>query len=373
MSAHIDIVVIGAGVVGLATAAALARAGRSVLIVEKNSGIAQEISSRNSEVIHSGIYYPEDSLKAKLCVAGRDALYARCTERGISHRRLGKLIVATETAEIATLEELQRRGTANGAPGLELLSARDVSRLEPEVRAEAALISPSSGIIDGQALSLSYLAEAESFGAMLALRTEVLEVESRAEGYRLRARGPGGDTHEIHCAVLVNAAGLGGDVLAERAGFDLDDCGYRLRYCKGNYFALAAGVRLGLSHLIYPVPAQAGLGIHVTLDLSGRIRFGPDAEYVDAISYEVDIEKLPLFARAIKRYLPSLDAECLAPDFAGVRPKLSGPGEDFRDFVIREESQAGFPGFVNLIGIESPGLTAAPAIADHVVELLASL
>lgn len=373
MSAHADIVVIGAGVIGLATAAALARAGRCVLIVERNSGIAREITSRNSEVIHAGIYYPESSLKAKFCVAGRDALYARCAEHGIPHRRLGKLIVATQPAEIAVLENLQKQGAANGAPGLELLEGREINRLEPDVRAEAGLFSPSSGIIDGQALCLSYLAEAESHGATLVLHTEVVEVESRVDGYRLRTRDSGGEAAEIQCAALVNAAGLGGDVLAQRAGFDLDDCGYRLRYCKGNYFALAAGSHLRISHLIYPVPAQAGLGIHVTVDLAGRIRFGPDAEHVDAIDYEVDVEKSPLFVRAIRRYLPSLDAESLVPDFVGVRPKLSGPGEDFRDFVVREESEAGFPAFVNLIGIESPGLTAAPAIADHVVGLLASL
>jgi L-2-hydroxyglutarate oxidase LhgO len=200
-----------------------------------------------------------------------------------------------------------------------------------------------------------------------------LDIESRADGYRVRTRDSAGEAHEIHCAVLVNAAGLQGDVLAERAGFDLDACGYRLRYCKGDYFALAAGARLNVSRLVYPVPTEAGLGIHVTIDLSGRVRFGPDAEYVGAVRYEVDVEKGPAFVEAVRRYLPNLETGCLVPDFVGVRPKLSGPGEDFRDFVICEESEAGFPGFVNLIGIESPGLTAAPAIAEHVVELLASL
>jgi len=370
MSAHADIVVIGAGVVGLATAAALARAGHSVLVIERNSGIAREITSRNSEVIHAGIYYPEGSLKATLCVAGREALYARCAERGIPHRRLGKLIVATTAPEIAVLEDLQKRGTANGVLGLELIEGRDVTRLEPEVRAEAALVSPASGIIDSQALSLSYLAEAESFGAMLVLRSEVVGLEARSEGYRLRVRSSGDEDDEIHCRALVNAAGLGADVLAECVGFDLDEFGYRLHYCKGDYFALLAGSRLQISHLIYPVPAEAGLGVHATLDLSGRIRFGPDTEYVDSIHYEVDAEKAPAFVRAVQRYLPSIDAGCLTPDFSGVRPKLARPGEGFCDFVIREESEAGFPALVNLIGIESPGLTAAPAIADRVVELL---
>jgi L-2-hydroxyglutarate oxidase LhgO len=373
MSAQADIVVIGAGVVGLATAAALARAGRSVLIVERNSGIARETSSRNSDVIHSGIYYPEDSLKAKFCVAGRDALYARCAERGIAHRRLGKLIVATRSAEIATLERLLKRGTANGAPGLEIIEGSDIGRLEPEVRGEAALVSPLSGIIDAEALCLSFLAEAESYGALLALHTDILEVESCAGGYRVHARGSDGEMYAIQCAALVNAGGLGSDALAERAGFDLDACGYRLRYCKGSYFMLAAGAQLEISRLVYPVPAEGGLGIHVTLNLAGRIRFGPDAQYVDAVDYQVDIAKRPVFAEAVRRYLPKLKDDWLEPDSVGVRPRLSRAGEGFRDFVIREESEAGFPGFVNLIGIESPGLTAAPAIADHVVALLASL
>ncbi len=368
-----DVIVVGAGVVGLATAAALARSGRAVIVIEKNSGIAQETSARNSEVIHAGIYYPEGSLKAALCVAGREALYERCGQRKIPHRKLGKLIVATDAAEEKTLEKLHAQGTANGVSGLELVGTREVSRLEANVRASAALVSPVSGIVDGRALSLSYLAEAESLGAILALRTEVVELDARPSGYRIRVRDADGDDSSLDCAALVNAAGLGCDTLAERAGFDLDARDYRLHLCKGDYFALAPSSGLRISRLIYPVPTEAGLGIHVTLDLEGRLRLGPDTEYVGAIGYEVDPSKGQAFARAARRYLPDLDADWLTPDFAGVRPKLAGPGESFRDFVIQEESEAGLPGFVNLIGIDSPGLTAAPAIADRVVELLAGL
>jgi len=321
-------------------------------------------------VIHAGIYYPTGSLKATLCVAGRKMLYARCAERNIPHRKIGKLIVATQASEVAALEALCERGLANGVTGLEIIGCREVNRREPDVRCEAALVSPQTGIVDAHALSQSFLAEAESFGAQLALRVEVVAIERSPSGYRIRARDATGSLTEIECAAVVNAAGLGSDALAERAGFDVDACGYRLRLCKGDYFALPPACGLRISSLLYPVPTDTGLGIHVTIDLAGRMRLGPDAEYVDAVRYEVDESKRAVFARAVRRYLPALDAASLTPDFAGVRPTLFDPDEPFRDFVVREESEAGFPSFVNLIGIESPGLTAAPAIAQRVVELL---
>jgi L-2-hydroxyglutarate oxidase LhgO len=368
-----DVAIVGAGVIGLAAAAALTRAGRSVVVIERHGRIAQETTSRNSEVIHAGIYYPKGSLKARLCVAGREALYARCQKLGLPHRALGKLIVATGPDEVEVLEQLQARGTANGAPGLELLEAAQVKAREPALRAAAALCSPSSGIVDAMALSLSYAAEAESHGAQLVLHTEVLAIELHAGGYRLTARGSDGETGRIDCAAVVNAAGLGADALAQRAGFDVDALGYRLHPCKGDYFALAPSAPLRVSTLVYPVPARTGLGVHATLDLGGRIRFGPDAEYVDQVRYDVDPAKARRFARAVRRYLPGLEARWLSPDYAGVRPRLAAPGETFRDFVVAEESQAGFPAFVNCIGIESPGLTAAPAIAARIAELLHSL
>ncbi|MBW2541114.1 MAG: NAD(P)/FAD-dependent oxidoreductase [Deltaproteobacteria bacterium] len=373
MSAEADVVVVGAGVVGLATAAALARCGRSVIIAERNTAIAQETSTRNSEVIHAGIYYPADSLKATLCVAGRELLYARCAERAIPHRKTGKFIVATEASEIAALEALRARGSANGVPGLEIVGPEDVRRSEPDVHCEAALFSPETGIVDAHALAVSFLAEAESLGAMLALCVDVIAIERSPSGYRLRTRDASGTVSEIECAAVVNAAGLGSEAVAERAGFDVEARGYRLHLCKGDYFALAPSCKLRLSTLIYPVPSDVGLGIHITPDLAGRVRLGPDTEYVDAVRYEVDEGKRSAFARAVRRYLPALEDASLTPDFAGVRPKLAGPGESFRDFAIVEESDAGFPAFVNLIGIESPGLTASPAIAGRVVELLSGL
>jgi L-2-hydroxyglutarate oxidase LhgO len=368
-----DVVVVGGGVIGLACAAALARAGREVWLFERHGGLAQETTSRNSEVVHAGIYYPAGSLKAQLCVAGREALYARCEAQGIPHRRIGKLIVAVEEGEVARLEELRERGAANGVPGLRLLDAAEVRRLEPQLCALAALESPATGIVDAHALCLSYAAEAEAHGATIALRTQVLGLEARAGSWRVTACDARGERAEAQCAAVVNAAGLAGDALAAAAGLDVEAQGYRLHPCKGDYFSLAPGAPLRVSRLVYPVPAGPGLGVHATLDLGGRIRFGPDAEFVETPRYDVDPAKAGAFARAIRRYLPGLREEWLAPDYAGVRPRLAGPGEAFRDFVVREESSAGLPGLVSCIGIESPGLTAAPAIAARVVALLAGL
>jgi L-2-hydroxyglutarate oxidase LhgO len=373
MSHEVDVVVVGAGVVGLAAAAALARSHRGVVVLEQHDRIASEISSRNSEVIHAGIYYPEGSEKARTCVEGRERLYRHCEDRGVSHRQTGKIIVATSDDEVGVLEELRERGLANGAPGLEMLSAAEVGRREPAVRAVAGLHSPRTGIVDSHALCLSYAAEAESRGAQIVLRARVVEIEPIPSGFRVTAAGAGGEHSAVTCASLVNAAGLSADAVAELVGIDVDQRGYRQHPCKGDYFSLAPGAPLRVNQLVYPVHTTAGLGVHATLDLGGRIRFGPDTTYVDSVDYRIDAEKAESFAEAIRRYLPGLRTEWLSPDYAGVRPKLAGPGESFRDFVIAEESEAGLPGLVNLIGIESPGLTAAGAIAERVVDLLRGL
>jgi D-amino-acid oxidase len=373
MTTEVDVVVVGGGVVGLASAAALAAAGRSVVLLERNAAIAQEVTARNSEVIHAGIYYPTGSLKATLCVAGRRAPYERCEMLGIPHRRLGKLVVAADRGELPDLERLQARAGANGVPEVAFIDAAEVRRREPSVESAGALDSPVTGIVDAHALCLSYAAEAERHDAVLVTRTEVLEVEPCAGGYRLTLRGGDGGHSDVRAAAVVNAAGLASDALAERAGFDVDALGLRLHPCKGDYFSLAPGAPVRVERLLYPVPAGPGLGVHATLDLAGRIRFGPDAEYVAEIRYDVDPTKAAAFAAAIRRYLPAVKAEWLQPDYAGVRPRLAAPGEAFRDFVVAEESDAGWPAFVNLIGIESPGLTAAPAIAARVVALLAGL
>lgn len=371
MRPEVDVLVVGAGIVGLATAAALARRGRRVLVLERREAIARETTSRSSQVIHAGLYYPEGSLKAGLCVEGRERLYARCAERSIPHRQLGKLVVATEPAELPRLEALARQAARSGVPGLELVDGAALRRREPCVRALAALASPRSGIVDAHALALSYLAEAEAHGASLALRTEVEGLECVAGGWRVAARAAGGERAGVSARFVVNAAGLASDRIAALAGVDVDAAGYRLHPCKGDWFALAPGAPLRFGGLVYPLPGGAGLGVHVTLDLGGRVRLGPDAEYVAAPRYDLDPAKAELFAAAAGRYLPGLRAEWLSPDSAGVRPKLAGPGQAFRDFVVAEESARGLPGLVNLVGIESPGLTAAPAIAERVADALA--
>jgi L-2-hydroxyglutarate oxidase LhgO len=365
-----DVGIVGGGVVGLACAAALARAGRSVLLLERRERFAQETSSRNSEVIHAGLYYPEGSLKAELCRAGREALYARCARLGIPHRALGKLVVASDEGEVAALERLRALGEANGAPGLALLDARALAAREPAVRGVAALWSPATGIVDSAELCRSYAAEAEAHGAQLLARAEVVALACTRAGWSVEVVSPDGERSRALCGAVVNAAGLAGDAVAALAGLDVDARGYRIRPCKGDYFALAASAPLSLSTLVYPLPHGAGLGVHATLDLAGRIRFGPDAEYVERVDYAVDPAKAARFAEAARRYLPELRAAWLSPDQAGVRPKLAGPGEGFRDFVVAEESPAGRPGLVSCIGIESPGLTAAGAIAERVVALL---
>lgn len=359
--------------VGLAAAAALSRGGASVLLLERREALARETTARNSEVVHSGIYYPTGSLKAELCVAGREQLYARCEAQGIPHRRLGKWIVAVEPREVAQLEALRARGSANGAPGLRLLEGAVLAEGEPQLRAVAALDSPATGIVDAHALCLSLAAEAEAHAASLVLHTEVQGIERRSAGYAVATRDAAGARAQVTCGAVVNAAGLASDAVAACAGIDVEARGYRLHPCKGDYFSLAPGAPLRVSRLLYPLPVGAGLGVHVTLDLGGRARFGPDAEYVDRVHYAVDPAKATRFAAAAARYLPDLRAEWLTPDYAGVRPKLAGPGVAFRDFVVQEESKAGLPGFVNLIGIESPGLTAALAIGERVAGLLASV
>lgn len=367
MKPECDALVIGAGVVGLACAAALARAGRSVVVVERHDGFGRETTSRNSQVLHAGLYYPAGSWKARLCVAGAAALYARCAREGIPYRRCGKLVVATQLGEVATLERLYALGTQNGAPELAIVDADAVWRMEPDVRAVAALHSPATGIVDAHALCLSFAAEAEAHGASIALGREVVAIEAASPGFRVVAQNAAGERESLAAAAVVNCAGLASDHVAALAGIDVDARGLRQHPCKGDYFALAPSAPLHFERLVYPVPAGAGLGVHVTLDLGGRVRFGPDATYCDSLDYGVDPNKAEAFARAAQRYLPSLRAEWLTPDQAGIRPKLAAPGEAFRDFSIEEQ----LPGFVNLAGIESPGLTAAPAIAERVVALLA--
>ncbi|MBW2388068.1 MAG: NAD(P)/FAD-dependent oxidoreductase [Deltaproteobacteria bacterium] len=371
--ADFDTAVIGAGAVGLAAAASLAASGRSVVIFEARDAIAQVGTSRNSEVIHAGIYYPKQSQKALLCRRGADLLYRRCAERRVDHRRTGKLIVAANDDEVPKLESLLQAALENGVPQICMIDGAELNRLEPAVAGVAALHSPTTGIVDAHGLSYSYLAEAEEHGASLLVRHSVVALEREASLWRVVVRvGEGSDEQSLRCVEIVNAAGLDSDEIAGMAGIDIDQRGYRIHPCKGEYYALAPQARVELRQLIYPVgsAAGAGLGVHATLDLAGRIRFGPNAVYVQEIDYAVDPDRAEEFAEAIQCYLPQIRSEWLTPDFAGMRTKLAGPGEGFRDFVIVEESDAGLAGLVNCIGIESPGLTASGAIGERVVALL---
>lgn len=367
-----DVVVIGAGVIGLSIAARLASDRRSVLVLERETGIARGVTSRNSEVVHAGIYYPAESLKASSCVEGRERLYAWCAARRVDHRRIGKLIVATDPSEVATLESLFEKGRTNGVAGLELIDTAACQALEPSVRAHAAILSPNSGIVDAHGFCASLLAEAESRGAVLAVAKQVVGLEHGATGWRLDVVSEdAAETETIAAEVVVDAAGLEADRMAELAGIDVDAHGLRQHPCKGDYFVLGPGHSVRAERLVYPVPQQAGLGIHLTLDLAGRPRFGPDATYVEARDgFEVDAAKATAFGAAVARYLPELAGATLLPDYAGIRPKLAGPGEAFRDFVVEEGGDWGAPGFIGCLGIESPGLTASLALAERVARLV---
>ena len=365
-----DVVVIGAGVVGLACAAELATRGRSVVVIERNLAVGRETSSRNSEVVHAGIYYPAGSLKASACVEGRDALYARCERFGVSHERIGKLIVACEPEEVTALETIAERARGNGAGGIELLDASEVARREPRVRARAAMWSPNTGIVDSHGLMRSYEAELAEGGGAIVLGTRVEGLDVRSFGWSVATSNTAGESYSIECEAVVNSAGLAADAVAELAGIDAEAAGWRIRPCKGDYFSVDPGLGALTRHLVYPVPrGDGGLGVHVTLDLAGRVRLGPDATYVDALDYAVEAAKASAFAEAAGRYLPEIRAEHLAPEMSGIRPKLQGPGEPFRDFVVEEGTRFGAPGLVNLVGIESPGLTASAALARRVADL----
>jgi L-2-hydroxyglutarate oxidase LhgO len=361
---RVDAVVIGAGLVGLAVARALATAGREVVILEAEDAIGTHTSSRNSEVIHAGIYYPRGSLKARACVEGRQRLYGYCTERGVPHRRCGKLIVATDAAQLEELESIRRKAHANGATDVVRVSPAQARAMEPELHCVAALHSPSTGIIDSHVLMLAYLGDAERAGAMLALKSPLAKGVVRTGGIELHVAG----TEPILAAQVVNSAGLRAPSLARRIEGYPAELAPPEFYAKGNYYTLAK--RPPFSRLVYPVPEPGGLGVHMTLDLGGRARFGPDVEWVDRIDYTVDPRRAERFYAAIRSYWPGLPDGALEPGYAGIRPKMSGKDAPAADFLVQGPRAHGVPGLVNLFGIESPGLTASLPLADGVVAQL---
>ena len=359
----LDAVVIGAGVVGLAVARALAMAGREVVILEAEDAIGTHTSSRNSEVIHAGIYYPKGSLKARSCVAGKELLYEYCVEHGVPHRRSGKLIVATNQAQEKELLSIQEKAHANGVTDVVWMTQAQVLALEPELSCVAGLYSPSTGIIDSHALMLAYLGDAEAHGAMLALKSHLLGAQVAAQGFVVHS-----DQMDVACDVLVNSAGLRAPSVARTIeGFPGKFIPREL-YAKGNYYSLTR--KAPFSRLVYPVPEPGGLGVHVTLDLAGQARFGPDVEWVERIDYQVDPARSERFYAAIRKYWPGLPDGALSPGYAGIRPKTAGPGEPAPDFVVQGPSVHGIPGLVHLFGIESPGLTSSLALAGLVLDEL---
>jgi len=370
---QVNITVLGAGAIGLAVAAELSKEYSDIVVIERNSTFGQEISSRNSEVIHAGIYYLKDSLKARMCVEGKELLYKYCQQKNIGHKRIEKLIVAVDDNEVKELEELYRNGLGNGVRDLKILSKREIKKFEPYVESIAAIHSPSTGILDSHGLMKSFVSQAQSRNVQIAYATELTGVEKEKSGFKVSVRDEREGTFNFLTRVFINAAGLNSDKVARMAGIERDE--YTLKYCKGSYFRVHNNKARFLSRLIYPVPAKEGvsLGIHTALDLAGGLRLGPDAEYVDKIDYTIDESKKEIFYESTRRFLPFIESQDLAPDMAGIRPKLQGPGEDFRDFLIKEESDNGLPGFVNLIGIDSPGLTCVLSIAKEIKNLVKPL
>ena len=363
---EVQTVVIGAGVVGLAVARALALAGREVIVLERADRIGTETSSRSSEVIHSGVYYREDSLKARLCVTGRHALYNYCRDRGILHRQTGKLIIAVCDAEIAILQSYTERAALNGTGRLVWCSAAQVHDLEPEVQCVAGVLVPWTGIVDSQSLMNSLWGDLQAAGGEVAFRSEVIAGLRLDDGrFRLEVRGM---AEPLTSHELVNSVGLQAPAMAR----SLEGCGGQIapesHYARGHYFALAG--RSPFSRLVYPVAEAAGLGIHVTLDLAGNARFGPDVEWVKSPDYSFDESRRSRFAQAIKRYYPGLDPDRLRPGYVGIRPKIAPANSPGADFRIDGPRMHGIPGIVHLYGIESPGLTAALAIGDEVIAAL---
>ncbi len=356
--------VVGAGVVGLAIARELAHAGREVIVLEAEDAIGTHTSSRNSEVIHAGIYYPKGSLKARTCVAGKHLLYDYCASHGVPHRRCGKLIVATTEHQLGELAGIREKAHANSVTDVDWIAKEDVARMEPELFCMGALHSPSTGIIDSHALMLAYLGDAEAAGAMLALKSPLERAMVRPGRFELWVAG----SDPIACSLLVNSAGLRAPSVAKRIEGYPAELAPRELYAKGNYYSLTR--RAPFSRLIYPVPEPGGLGVHVTLDLAGQARFGPDVEWVERINYDVDPRRAERFYAAIRRYWPGLPDGSLAPGYAGIRPKTAGPGEPASDFEIQGPRRHGVPGLVHLYGIESPGLTASLALAHAVREEL---
>lgn len=362
---RVECVVVGAGVVGLAIARRLAQAGREVIVLEATGSIGNGTSSRNSEVIHAGIYYPTGSLMARTCVSGKQALYAYCESHGVPHKRCGKLIVATTPEESTKLAAIKAQAASNGVTDLEQLDRAQVKTMEPALAADTALLSPSTGIIDSHAYMLALRGDAEDAGVALAFEAPLTRAAASSDGFTLDVGGEAAMT--LQCDLLINAAGLDAVATAHNIDGMPQDLVPRAYLAKGNYFS--CGVRAPFTHLIYPVPEPGGLGVHLTLDMAGQARFGPDVEWVETLDYEVDPKRAERFYPAIRRYWPALPDGALLPSYSGMRPKIVPPAIARQDFVIQGPREHGVAGLINLFGIESPGLTSSLAIAEAVAAI----
>jgi len=369
--AEIDILVVGAGVVGLAVAERLSRSGRRIVVVERHESFGRETSSRNSEVIHCGMYYAESLLKTRLCVRGNPLLYEACRRAGVPFRKTGKVVLAVDESELAALDTLLAQGKKNGVPGLRLVSSRELADLEPATRGVQGLFSPESGILDSHALMAFLEREARSRGVTFGYSCDVKAVTRTTQGFDVELVDADGQGLTLRSGCVVNSAGLGADRIAASAGIDIDAEGYRIYPAKGEYFRISSRHRGRLSRLVYPVPSRDHLGAHAVLGLDGGLRIGPNSIPAVLGDYSVDPSHEPEFFRKASRLLPFLSEGDLSPDMAGIRPKLAPLSEPMRDFVIREEASRGLPGLVDLVGMESPALTSCLAIAEEVQKILA--
>jgi len=361
---NFDVTIIGAGVVGLAIASELQ--GSNNLVIERHESFGKETSSRNSEVIHAGIYYPTGFLKAKLCVEGNRMMYEICGKNNIKHKKLGKIIVATNDDEAKDLEKLCKQGNDNGVPGLRLLDEKEAKIMEHNVVATAGLYSPSTGIFDTHGVMHYFEVKAKNSGCTFAYGCTLIAVEKIKSGYILKVIDSDGETYDFETKLLINCAGLNSDKVSAMVGLN----GYTIHYCKGEYFKVSGGKSKYINHLVYPHPTDTSLGIHTVLDVQGDMKLGPNAFYVDSVDYNVDPNHGQEMYESAKKYIPFVDLNDLTPDMSGIRPKIQAAGEPVKDFIIRHEADKGFEGFINLIGIESPGLTSSPAIAKFVGKIV---
>ena len=367
------IIIIGAGVAGLAIASRLSKKYKDIILLEQHDGFGRETSSRNSEVIHAGFYYPSDSLKAKLCVAGNRMLYELCEKNGIPYKKIGKIVIANTREEAKRVHTLFTQGKENGVPGLEMLTGEQVLAREPNIKAELGLWSPTTGIVDTHVLMKYFETAAMAQSVTIGYNCRVQGVQREGDGYSVAVLDADGEEMEIRSRIVINCAGLSSGAVAAMAGIDTAKEGYTIHPCKGEYFSVSNRHRGRLAHLVYPAPTAISLGIHAVLKLDGSLRLGPNALYVDKIDYDVDPSHRQDFFNTAKAYLPFLEFDDLSPDQSGIRPKTQAEGVAFRDFIVCEEKAKGLPGFIDLVGIESPGLTAAPAIAEYVAEIVERL